>query len=214
MLVLLGPILASAARAVTGSGAAEPIAVDVARSVIAACDDGGREARGEARARLVSLAAGGRDVLPVLEAMLATGRFNAAWDSVDVAGHVADARLVPFLVEAATRVHEDADVDHHVRWRACWALHAVEVRSREGDPIEALEVRLRDPDGDVRHRAAIALGVLGEDEAATVLERSLESPDAFTRWEARFVLDRLASRPCPPSSPSFPTPVPLPKGQP
>jgi HEAT repeat protein len=197
------------ALAVSPFAAASPSAKpgDVrADAIIAAVESREPGARTRAREELIAAARAGDDVLPVLEAMAATGRFSPGWEAVNVAGEIADPRFLAFLVEEATRVHDDVDVDHHVRWRACWALHRIAVRTRSPDAESALMHVLESGTPARRHRAAVALGMFGTEAVRPVLEASLQSDDAFTRFEATFVLEHLARRACPaidpPSSPS------------
>jgi HEAT repeat protein len=151
---------------------------DATSSSVAAASEERRMAR-------AALVAPGAAAVPALVERLSDPRFTVRWEATNALGILRDARALEPLVG---RVLEDEDA--HVRWRATWALSAVDARLA----AEQLR-RARDRGGPGAWRALVALAVIAPSaDLAPDLEAGLGSADAWVRWEAAFCL-RRAGRP-------------------
>jgi HEAT repeat protein len=95
--------------------------------------------------------------------------------------------------ELAQLIKELADQDGFTRWNAARKLLAC-FRAEAAPAVPALSKLLKDPDSDVRRKAALALGVIGPEgkRAAPVLMEILKDDDALLDHPAAaFALGRL-----------------------
>lgn len=119
----------------------------------------------------------GPAAVPALVARLATAGDDLRWDLVNVLGALGSPGALEPLVEAA--VHHG---EVHARWRAYWAIAAVD--SDVGRAASLLTPYLEHSDPEVRWRAATALAFLEHPSAVPYLEAGLSAEEAWRRWEA------------------------------
>lgn len=134
--------------------------------------------RRETRERLLEL---GPAITPALLGRIEHPESSVRWKVVNLLGHLRDPRALLPLVDRAV-----LDVDPHVRWRALWALDALD---HDHAVVEALLARLEH--APERWAAAVGLSRFGSPEAIPVLLGGVRSPDAAVRFEALFALRRV-----------------------
>lgn len=113
-------------------------------------------------------------VRPLIDRLAVAGD-DLRWGVVNVLGILGSPEALEPLVEAAV-LHGEV----HARWRAYWAIAAVD----DGRAVALLTPYLGHPDPDVRWRAAVALGFLEHPAAVPPLEAGLASTEEWRRWEA------------------------------
>lgn len=144
------------------------------------------EASAERRRARDELVADGILAVPALLARLDDARFTVRWEAVNALGRLRDPRGLAPLVD---RVLSDSDA--HVRWRATWALGAVD---RAGAARE-LRAALATRDAAASWRATVALAILAPDASLSpALQAGLRHDEAWIRWEAQYCLGRLGRR--------------------
>lgn len=99
---------------------------------------------------------------------------NLRWAAVDALGSIRDPGAIGPVMKCVLR-----DPDVHVRWRAIWAM----TRFDERPVIRRLLTGLSSTNPQTALNAAVALSVLGRQEALERLLEGLRSSDAFRRWE-------------------------------
>jgi HEAT repeat protein len=129
-----------------------------------------------------AIADAGGNALPYLIERLGDPSFVVRWEIVNLLGNIGDPRGEDALID---RVLHDAN--HHVRWRALWALAALP----EEGAADKLVARLDDESWRVRWQAAIGGSMFERREGIPVLVEGLRNPDAFVRWEAVNALERI-----------------------
>ncbi|MDI9633292.1 MAG: HEAT repeat domain-containing protein [Methanolinea sp.] len=107
--------------------------------------------------------------------------------AAEALGELGEPSAVPALVEALA-----GDRHPGVRWEAAEAL------ARIGAPaVDALVGILHHPDEDVRWKAAIALGEIGDERAIPPLIELLGDPDRFVQSRAAYALGEFGRRATP-----------------
>ena len=139
---------------------------------------GGLQQRKKARDTLLALGSG---VLPHVCRSIEHSDFVVRWEIVNLLGNLEDPRGVDPLIDRIL-----FDVNHHVRWRAIWALAALRVEPASDKFIPYLEHRNK----QVQWRAAVGASMFDRMEAIPVLLTGLRSANSFTRWEAVNALAR------------------------
>lgn len=117
----------------------------------------------------------GPAAVPALVERLATAGDDLRWGLVNVLGILGSTEALEPLVEAAV-LHGEV----HARWRAYWAIAAVD----DGRAVALLTPHLESPDPELRWRAAVALGFLEHPSAVPYLEAGLDAEVEWRRWEA------------------------------
>nr|WP_303716348.1 HEAT repeat domain-containing protein [Methanoculleus marisnigri] len=135
----------------------------------------------EALGRLGSPAIG-----PLMES-LASENVDVRWMAAVALGDIGEAEAIPALMEALN------DEDTYVRSRVALTLGAIGEAAR-GDLIAALH----DGNERVRWGAALALGSIGGEEAATALINALHDPDGDVRQRAAGALADIGEPAVPP----------------
>lgn len=110
--------------------------------------------------------------------------FRAKWESVNVLGRIKDPRAAEDLLERILR-----DEENHVRWRAIWALSAIDHEGKQ----EALRFHLANEDEQVRWNAAVALATYHDANSIKVLSEGLRSKESWKRWEAVYSLGLIGN---------------------
>lgn len=134
----------------------------------------------------------GRTVFPPgdIDALIAATEhpdWQVRWDAVNELGDLKDVRAVPALAKRAL-----VDDNPHPRWRALWALSAVEADGKTAIPLFIAALEDRDP--IIVRNAAVALAFFNRQEAKPELIRGLIDPDDFRRWEAVFSLRTIGDQ--------------------
>lgn len=117
----------------------------------------------------------GQAAVPALVACLGDAGDDLRWDLVNVLGALGSPRALEPLVEAAV-LHGEV----HARWRAYWAIAAVD----DGRAIPLLKPYLEHRDPAVRWRAVAGLAFLEDPVAVPYLEEGLGADEEWRRWEA------------------------------
>jgi len=133
----------------------------------------------ESTAATAALERIGPAAVPALVARLATADDDLRWDLVNVLGALGSPEALEPLVEAA--VHHG---EVHARWRAYWAIAAVDSEVDDRRAVSLLTPYLEHSDPEVRWRAATALAFLEHPSAVSHLEAGLSADEAWRRWEA------------------------------
>ncbi len=128
----------------------------------------------ERRATREAIIAAGVVMVPHLLARAEHPDWNVRWKVVNCLGYLEDRRATLPLVERVV-----GDVNPHVRWRALWAITALDDTERVTAEFER---RLAQP--ATRWTAAVGLSMFEHPAAIPVLLEEVENPDSFIRFEA------------------------------
>jgi len=136
-------------------------------------------ARRAARERLLSL---GPEVVPLLIALLDRPNMATRWEAVNALGTLQDQRAISPLLERCL-----SDRNPHPRWRALWALAAVD---QDGSGYTLAFDRLQSGELDEfqRWNAAVLLGARRDGRVVSLLHNGITHADRQRRWEAVYIL--------------------------
>lgn len=135
--------------------------------------------RHEARVAVENL---GSAVVPLLIEKRNAPQWRERWEMVNSLGMIGDPAAAEVVAE---RVVTDEEL--HVRWRALWALNALD----HPDPASLVRPWFEGDDPELRWNAAVALAFFQQPEATPVLESGLDDPSDWVRWEAVNGLGRV-----------------------
>jgi HEAT repeat protein len=138
-------------------------------------------ARREARDEIIAM---GPAAVPALITHMESPEMAVRWEMVNILGYIGDVRGIDPLLERTL-----SDENPHPRWRAIWAVGAVDNGRAAGRVWERLQ------SGELgeaqRWNAAVVLSNLGEERVLPILREGLEHPTSWRRWEAVNALGRI-----------------------
>jgi HEAT repeat protein len=141
------------------------------------------DARREARDEILAMGPG---ALPALITHMESPEMAVRWEAVNILGYLGDPRGIDPLLERTL-----SDDNPHPRWRAIWAVGAV----NDGSAARRVWERLQSGElGEAqRWNAAVVLSNLVDERVLPLIREGLGHADAWRRWEAVNALGRIHS---------------------